>query len=111
MILDLKGKEVESKPTLEVMLAIISQPHFSYTLHWLDLEIKANITKKALFSFSMRKFKAEAFLVGLWLFDYYVTCDGHDSYKYQRQPLAFVSLPQPHEYNISGEVKPLHLLY
>jgi len=44
IILGLEEKEVESRPTLEVIVSIVSELH-SHTLHWLDLEIEVNLTK------------------------------------------------------------------
>jgi len=59
IFLEIQEKEVESKTTLEVMLANEPQIH-SCVLHYPILGVEANITKQALFSFSMSKIKDEA---------------------------------------------------
>jgi len=40
----------------------------------------------------------ETLLGGPWSFNYYASCDGHNSYKYPRQALAFACLLPPHKY-------------
>jgi len=92
--LDLDEKAVKSKPTLEFILPIVPQSHF-YPLHYTNFEIDVNITKQALFSFSLSKFRNEALyemfplsaslvlLVGSWMFDYYMSCIVTDPYKHQ----------------------------
>ena len=57
--MDLKEKEVESNPNLEVILPIFPQSH-SYPLHCPNLGIEVNITKEALRLFSMSKLSNEA---------------------------------------------------
>jgi len=63
IILDLEEKKAKSKPTLEVVLSILSKTHL-YAFHCLNLGIKVNITKQALVSFSVSKF------VKLYLLDH-----------------------------------------
>ena len=76
------------------MPPIISQSH-SYPRHHPNLGIKENITKQALFSLSMIKFRNEVLYrmfplsaihvlcVALWMFDDYVTCHVRDSKKHK----------------------------
>ena len=63
------------------------------------------------FMYDMFPFKACQALLGCpLLFDYYVSCVGHDSYKCQGQTLAFVSLAPPHKYKPwEGYGKSLHI--
>ena len=85
-------KEVESKSTLEVELCIISQAH-SYALLCPNMGAEVNITKRALFLFSISKIRDEALcgkfsfsachtLFGrAWLVGYSVNCKGYNSCK------------------------------
>ena len=73
-------KKVESKSTLMVMLGRVSQIH-SCVLHSPKLGVELNITKQALFSFSMSEIRDKALhgmfclsachtlLGGSWMFD------------------------------------------
>ena len=66
IILDLDNKGLELKPRLRGYATYCLSPP-SYTYHWLDLEIKVNVTKQSLFSFSDSQFRDEA-LYGMSLF-------------------------------------------
>ena len=102
--LEIQEKELESKFTLDIVPPSVSQIH-SCTLHSRNLEVEVNITKQALFSFLMSKIRVEALygmfslsachtlFGGSWLFDYGVSCKGHD----QGQALTFALLPPPHK--------------
>ena len=106
IILEFQHKEVESKTTLEVMLPSDSQIHF-YALHYPILGVEVNITKQALFSFSISKIRDKALyeMISLsashtsfgrsWLINYVINYKGHD----QGQALSFASLPPPPKYN------------
>jgi len=59
LISTLKEKKVEIKSTLGVLLPIVYQIH-SYALYYPNLEIEVNITKQALFSFSISKTRDDA---------------------------------------------------
>jgi len=41
----------------------------------------------------------QTLLIGLWLFDYRMSCKRYDSYKHQGLALTFASLPLHHKYN------------